>query len=40
MAFVLNKQKLSGTGYELKEEKSIHEVISWGRLPGHNKTVE
>jgi len=40
MAFVLNKQKLSGTGYEPKEEKSIHEVISWGRLPGNNKTVE
>ena len=37
MAFVLNKQKLSGTGYEPREEKAIHEVISWGRLPGHNE---
>ena len=40
MAFVLNKQRLSGTGYEPKEEKSIHEVITWGRQPGNNKTVE
>jgi len=40
MAFVLNKLKLTGTGYQPKEEKAIHEVISWGRLPGHNQTVE
>ena len=40
MAFVLNKQKCSGTGYEPKEEKAIHEVITWGRQPGNNKTVE
>jgi len=40
MAFVLNRQRLSGTGYEPKEEKAIHEVITWGRQPGNNKTVE
>ena len=40
MAFVLNKQRLSGTGYEPSEEKAIHEVITWGRQPGNNKTVE
>ena len=40
MAFVLNKQKLTGTGYKPKEDKAIHEVITWGRQPGNNKTVE
>ena len=40
MGFVLNKQRLSGTGYEVKEEKAIHAVITWGRQPGKNPTVE
>ena len=40
MAFVLNKLKLTGTGYQPKEENAIHEVISWGRMTGNNKTVE
>ena len=40
MAFVLNKQKLSGSGYDPSEERAIHEVITWGRQPGNNKTVE
>ena len=39
MAFVLNKKKLTGSGYKPKEEEAIHEILSWGRIPGHNKIL-
>ena len=37
MAFVLNKHKLTGTGYRPQEDAAIHEILTWGRQPGHNK---
>ena len=39
MAFVLNKQKLTGTGFQPKEQAAIHEILTWGRQEGNNKIL-
>ena len=39
MAFVLNKKRLTGSGYKPKEEEGIHEILSWGRIAGNNRIL-
>jgi len=39
MAFILNKTKLTGKGYQPNEDAAIHEILTWGRQHGSNRIL-